>query len=264
MKILSLNTHSLLNDDQDHKTEILVKNIATQAYDIIALQEVNQTITKKAVLTNPLCSHIPIKEDNFALTLVSLLKNKGMTYYLYYLPVHIGYDRFDEGHALLSLKPLDKLKAIPVSKNDDYDDYKTRCNLLGYYQNTQIISVHMGWEDDPNDPFHKQWSRMCQQIDHSEPFIIMGDFNIKDSSKSYELIRSWDSYHKTKNKVGYETVFSAIDGWKTDHEKKRIDYILTSDHFDILSHETIFNGNHEAIISDHYGITVKLKQSVDS
>ena len=42
MKLLTINTHAWLEENQDEKMEILAKTIAEKQYDVIAMQEVNQ------------------------------------------------------------------------------------------------------------------------------------------------------------------------------------------------------------------------------
>lgn len=259
MKVLTLNTHSWMNENQLEKINILVNKLLKERYDFIALQEVNQSINEKIVETsafNPL--NVGIKADNFALVVVEKLKEKGLNYHWTYLPVHIGYEKYDEGHAILSLKPIEEIKSYPISLTVDYDDYKTRSNLGIKLGNLEVISVHMGWEDDPYDPFIKQWEKFKEQLNPSHDYLIMGDFNIKDHSLVYESIKDYDVYHKAKIKRGYETVPSIIDGWERDDEKKRIDYILSTLHEDVEYYYSVFDGNNEAVISDHYGIEAKI------
>ncbi|WP_252827626.1 exonuclease/endonuclease/phosphatase family protein [Fusobacterium necrophorum] len=64
MKLLTINVHSWLEENQEEKMEILAKVIAEKRYDVVALQEVNQQIKSKPVLED-------MKEDNF---LYQLLK----------------------------------------------------------------------------------------------------------------------------------------------------------------------------------------------
>ncbi|MDK4491828.1 hypothetical protein MVQ15_07575 [Fusobacterium necrophorum] len=58
MKLLTINVHSWLEENQEEKMEILAKVIAEKRYDVVALQEVNQQIKSKPVLED-------MKEDNF-------------------------------------------------------------------------------------------------------------------------------------------------------------------------------------------------------
>lgn len=47
MKLLTINVHSWLEENQEEKMEILAKVIAEKRYDVVALQEVNQQIKSK-------------------------------------------------------------------------------------------------------------------------------------------------------------------------------------------------------------------------
>ena len=49
MKLLTLNTHSWLEENQLEKLDILCEAIITEDYDLISLQEVNQTIKSETI-----------------------------------------------------------------------------------------------------------------------------------------------------------------------------------------------------------------------
>ncbi|MBR5525163.1 MAG: endonuclease/exonuclease/phosphatase family protein, partial [Brochothrix sp.] len=110
MKFLTLNTHSLMGDYDCPQAVTLANFISHNDVDVIALQEVNQSIAADTVTTLPSryynCSTIPLKNDNFALEVINHLATLACDYYFTWLPSHIGYDRYDEGLALLSKKPI--------------------------------------------------------------------------------------------------------------------------------------------------------------
>ena len=58
MKLLTINVHSWLEENQLEKLNILAKTIVEKKYDVVAMQEVNQLINSADV-------HDGIKEDNF-------------------------------------------------------------------------------------------------------------------------------------------------------------------------------------------------------
>ena len=58
MKLLTINVHSWLEENQIEKLNILAKTIVEKKYDVVAMQEVNQLINSADV-------HDGIKEDNF-------------------------------------------------------------------------------------------------------------------------------------------------------------------------------------------------------
>ncbi|WP_366517535.1 endonuclease/exonuclease/phosphatase family protein, partial [uncultured Faecalibaculum sp.] len=71
MKLLTLNTHSLEESDTPAKQRIFAREILKLQPDIIALQEVNQTMTAAPSQPGPdytPAQHaIPVKADNHAL-----------------------------------------------------------------------------------------------------------------------------------------------------------------------------------------------------
>lgn len=67
MKLLTLNCHSWQEENQMEKIKYLAKVIQEEEYDVIALQEVSQSIQAKIVCGNK-------KEDNFGLLLLEELK----------------------------------------------------------------------------------------------------------------------------------------------------------------------------------------------
>ncbi len=48
MKVLTLNTHSWLEDGQEAKLKVIAQEIAAGDYDLIALQEVNQLLLQRS------------------------------------------------------------------------------------------------------------------------------------------------------------------------------------------------------------------------
>ncbi len=81
MKLLTLNCHSWQEENQIEKIQYLAKVIQEEEYDVIALQEVSQSIQAENVCGNK-------KEDNFGLLLLEELKSatcKRLQYYLGFL-----------------------------------------------------------------------------------------------------------------------------------------------------------------------------------
>ena len=80
MKLLTLNTHSLIEPEYEAKREIFVEFIAKEQPDVFALQEVNQTASAPA-MPIPLADYCPcsgnrilLKEDNHAAAVAQMLK----------------------------------------------------------------------------------------------------------------------------------------------------------------------------------------------
>ena len=70
MKLLTLNTHSLIEPQYREKLDVFVKAIARLKPDIIAMQEVNQSRLSKIIQND---GAFPIRQDNHALSVVLLI-----------------------------------------------------------------------------------------------------------------------------------------------------------------------------------------------
>ena len=79
MKLLTLNTHSLIEPDYEAKREIFVNVIANEQPDVFALQEVNQTASAPQLENIPTgyfpcpCNQVPLKADNHAAAVYSII-----------------------------------------------------------------------------------------------------------------------------------------------------------------------------------------------
>ena len=276
MKLMTLNTHSLVEEHYSEKLEAFVQAVSEEQPDIIALQEVNQTITEMCVKIAqgyiPCAEGITIRQDNHIYHTTEMLKSRGICYFWTWLPLKKGYDKYDEGIALMSRSPILETKIVQTSAINDYNNWKTR-KILGIRTEAApeewFFSVHYGWWDDPDEPFQGQWQRTKDALtDHSRMWL-MGDFNspAEVRGKGYDMIRQdgWhDSYLLAKEKDCGITVGKVIDGWKdktTSTDGMRIDQIWCSEKRKIISSEVIFNGKNRSIVSDHYGVIVNYERS---
>lgn len=277
MKLLTLNTHSLVEEHYTEKLHAFVQAVSEEQPDIIALQEVNQTIAEMPVITLhggyvPCADGIIIRRDNHVCNAAELLRSQGLEYHWTWLPLKKGYDKYDEGIALMSHSPILETKIIRTSAMDDYNNWKTR-KILGIRTEAApdewFFSVHYGWWDDPDEPFQGQWQRTKAALAGHRRVWLMGDFNspAEVCGEGYDMIRNagWqDSYALAKNKDGGITVGHVIDGWKDKTESTdgmRIDQIWCSEKTEILSSKVIFNGENRSIVSDHYGVIVHYERS---
>ncbi len=249
MKLLTLNTHSLIEDNYENKLKFFINAIYDIKPDIIALQEVNQTRGKIS--------------DNHAFRIYKMLKAQGLHYFCEWLPIKCGYEIFDEGIAILTLSPIIKKNEILLSEFDDYYDWRTR-KALGVQIDTEwFYSVHFGWWQDKSDPFKKQWERFEDGLQNDKAIWVLGDLNnpasIHGEGYDYITSRGWyDTYAMAAEKDDGITVSGEIAGWQNNTDDKRIDYIFTNKKQRILSSEVIFNGKNKEIVSDHFGILVTL------
>ncbi len=192
---------------------------------------------------------------------------KNINYYWTWLPIKNGYDKYDEGLAILSKKEILETDTVLVSCINDYNNWKTR-KILGIYSGDEwFYSVHLGWWDDKSDPFSDQWSRLSKYLTGKENVWLMGDFNncAEIRNEGYDLIKNsgWqDTFEIAREKDDGITVGTVIDGWKdkiTDTNGMRIDFIWTNSENRIERTNVIFNGKNEPVISDHYGVMITVK-----
>ena len=277
MKLLTLNTHSLVEDNYSKKLDAFVSAIAEQRPDIIALQEVNQTIaeTQADVISEgyvPCDENIVIRKDNHVYKAAELLENAGVKYYWTWLPLKKGYDKYDEGIALMSRSRIIETDVVRISKTDDYNNWKTR-KIIGIRTEAApdewFFSVHYGWWDDLDEPFQNQWQKTVEYMKKYSRVWLMGDFNspAEVRNEGYDMINSggwYDSYTLARTRDNGITVGKVIDGWRdkvSGTDGMRIDQIWCSQKSEIASSEVIFNGANKPVVSDHYGVVAEYERS---
>lgn len=272
MKLLTLNTHSWLEDHQEEKIDQIVTQIIKMDYDIIALQEVNQLIENTNVVSDQnYClgnDNINIKDDNFAYIIVNKLRAQGHNYYFSYAMSHIGYDKYEEGSAILSKQPIKPYSEF-VSIDRSPDNYRSRKILFGETQVNRksivVASCHFSWWVNNQDGFSYEWmntKRILEQ--YNQPLIVMGDFNNPEGTEGYDFILDnsdlLDTYTKAEVKYGHHTIEKNIAGWENNGGKLRIDFIFASNEFKVQSSKTVFDGVNAPIVSDHFGVEVEITE----
>lgn len=258
MKLLTINTHSLIEENYPRKLLEFVKAISIEKPDIIAMQEVNQSVDKKAV--SNLKRYVPcdslavIREDNHVYNAALCLKD----YFWTWLPIKNGYSKFDEGIALMSRSPIIKTDVLTVSGICDYNNWKTR-KLVGIcteeYPGEMFYSVHYGWWNDTQEPFEKQWKNTVSHLPKDKTVWLMGDFNNPSDvrNEGYDLIKKSGWYDSASEE--YFTAHSKIDGWNSDKDTgMRIDFIFCKKKQNFLYSKPIFDGKNYSVISDHFGV----------
>ena len=255
MKLLTINTHSIIEENYNEKCKIFADTINRIKPDIIAMQEVNQSKDSKIAF-----GYDKIKDDNHALKISNMLNG----YHLSWLGVKIGYKIFEEGLAILSKEPVTDVSNLLLSDIYDYNNWKTRKAQIARIGNMIICNVHMGWWDDLEEPFSRQFDRLDKYLSNfSDTIFLMGDFNspADEKGKGYDMVlsRGWfDTYSLAKNKDKGFTVTGEIAGWEENRDSKRIDYIFTNKKINVKSSKVIFNGENEEIISDHSGVIIEI------
>lgn len=276
MKLLTINTHSLVEEKYEQKLQDFAEAVSKERPDIIALQEVNQTASEDAVPECDLNGYFPadknavIRMDNHVYRLVRILAEKGIYYSWTWLPLKLGYDKYDEGIAVMSMSSIADVKAPLVSGINDYYNWKTR-KLLGVCTKDApdewFYSVHFGWWDDPDEPFQNQWARTSQHMLCHSKVWLMGDFNspaeVRDEGYDMIVRDCWhDSYMLAEHKDSGITVGHVIDGWRDKIHSgtgMRIDHIWCSEKADVKSSEVLFNRINYPVVSDHYGVMIETR-----
>ncbi|QFT91028.1 Maltose 6'-phosphate phosphatase [Bacillus sp. THAF10] len=260
MKLLTLNCHSWQEENQMEKIQQLAHAIKDEAYDVIALQEVSQSIDANIVTDN-------IKADNYGLVLQQELEKIGVTdYELVWDFAHMGYDTFEEGLAILTRHPIKAVHSFFITKSNDTDFWKTR-KIVGTTiefsgQDLSFFSCHLGWWQDEEEPAKHQMDQLLDYVRSSEPFFLMGDFNntaeIKGEGYTYltETFGLHDTYLLAAEKDSGVTVRGKIAGWDENEQDLRIDLILASNPVPVASSRVVFNGKNRPVVSDHFGVEV--------
>lgn len=259
MKLLTLNVHAWLEDNQAEKMVILAQTIAEKGYDIIALQEVNQLIAAPTIGQS-------LKQDNYGVILLRQINQQvEQKYSLFWSNSHIGYEKYDEGIAFLTRLPVYEVDPFYCSRHQRLDSILSR-KILGLtveYQN-QLIDCYSCHINLPDCEGENQLDNIRNIVNRSQSGnlkILMGDFNTDAISnpQAYQQIKSLgllDSYELADLKDSGITVEKAIDGWHGHSEEKRLDYIFLNQAKRVLSSQVIFNGKNKPVVSDHFGLEV--------
>ena len=124
MKLLTLNCHSWQEENQVEKIKYLAEVIKEKQYDVIALQEVSQSIDAK--LVNSI-----IKEDNFAKLLIDELnKLDEYKYNFIWDYSHIGYDIYEEGLAILTKHEIEDFKSFYIFSSSISSCFSKKATLF--------------------------------------------------------------------------------------------------------------------------------------
>lgn len=261
MKLLTLNCHSWMEENTEEKIKIIANAIKERDYDVVALQEVNQSIEEKLVFNN-------IKEDNFALVLLKMLDNLGCEgYKMVWDFSHIGYDRYEEGVCIITKHKIEEDYSFFVSKSKDKNFWKTR-KVLGASvkikeEFVDFYSCHLGWWQDEEEPFKEQVDQLLRNVKKDRLTFLMGDFNnngfIKDEGYDYLIEKGMkDTFSMAKDSDGGITVKGKIDGWDLNKNNLRLDLILINREIDVKHSKVIFNGANKMVVSDHYGVEIEV------
>jgi endonuclease/exonuclease/phosphatase family metal-dependent hydrolase len=104
-------------------------------------------------------------------------------------------------------------------------------------------------------------ARWIEERAHDLPTIVIGDFNSDASGESYDALvtggRLCDTFRVTHpQRVADESTFHRFTGIGRGD---RIDWILCSEHFEVLACEIERNSPDGAVASDHFPVTAELR-----
>lgn len=282
MKLMTINTHSLIETQYEMKRVQLADFIMREQPDIIAMQEVNQSVN--APLAEPELKEgfcpcagqsvsVPLRQDNHAAQIAHLMRQRGWNPQWTWVPAKLGYGKYDEGLALFSLhRPITALDAFRISRCDDYRNWKTRWTLGVQVDGDWYYTVHMGWWEDEEEPFKDQWHSLDSCL-HSKKAAgtvwLLGDFNspAEVRRQGYDCVHGvgWqDTFLMAQKKDQGVTVEGVIDGWrdcvKEPSDGMRIDQIWCSKRMPIIDSSVVLNGRNGPVVSDHFGVIITYRK----
>lgn len=275
MKLLTCNTHSIVESDYEKKLMYFADWLDKNDYDIVALQEVNQTQDRELANLAELNTYIPsnedisIKSNNHLLRVIGILQARGKNYYWTWTPIKLGYDKYDEGIGIISKYRPKEVKEFYITKSKSYSNWKVR-KVIGIRVEIEgkdrwFFSVHTGWWNDKDECFEEQLRKLNKELSFIEEDIyLMGDFNnpYQIENEGYDKILSsgWiDTYNLAEEKDSGITVSGLIDGWKDYKElqEMRIDFIFKNNKNRVKKSRVVFNGKVGEIVSDHFGVEIE-------
>lgn len=273
LKLLTLNLHSWLEIHQISKIYQLAQFIAAEKVDVVALQEVNQFIHSPR-LSDPAgyLGQEDIRQDNTAHLLNTFLTElTGQPYYWTWAVAHLGFERYDEGVAILTRQRPLASASLDLSPAYSYYDVPRRVAVAAQLDapgQPWVASTHMSWWTlEGTALFEHEFTELEGQMKAlagSGPIILAGDFNnaAEVRAEGYDLMRQrgWlDTYQQAQEPVGSTTVHKAIHGWDNLSQALRIDLALTDRPQKVSRHQVIFPDQGPEAISDHSGLLVSFE-----
>ena len=278
MKLLTLNTHSWLEQHQPAKILATARAVARLGVQVLALQEANQyrdglplEEDDAARFRGP--STLRLRTDHYAHRLTEALAAEGVPFEWYWIENHIGYGIYDEGVGFAVRADEhgpEVLQTRTVLLGDHpYEDVRRRValalQLRAEGRTFWVLSGHFSWwERDGQRLFAAEWEQVRAFVEEvGGGVVLLGDLNNPAGvpDEGYALLRSqgWEDAREMAARVSVEdTIVHAIDGWEGSRGRHRIDFILTTGPTEVAEHRVVFDGEHEPVVSDHYGVYAEL------
>ncbi|MCD7909239.1 MAG: endonuclease/exonuclease/phosphatase family protein [Clostridium sp.] len=268
MKLITLNTHSLAEPDYENKLKLFARAVLRETPDVIALQEVNQSVDEKPVGTECLrecgftrCREVELESGENA--------GRGPDGCGEIRKIGAGDCKGQAEHGV-----GDWGGNVPVRA----DNHAFR--LAGLLAEGGMpcfwtwVPAKIGYgRYDEEEPFARQWERLSGYLERGgvrpeaedgELCFLMGDFNAPAGvpGEGYELVKrsGWlDTYELAARRDGGITVGGAIDGWRdTAHgDGMRMDFIWANREISVSRSQVICNGVYGLVVSDHCGVMIE-------
>ena len=262
MKILTINVHAWLEENQMEKIDILARDIAEKQYDVIAMQEVNQLMNNPIIFDD-------IRQENYGWVLLEKLQEYTDTdYYYHWSNSHIGFSKYNEGVAIITrhkIKAEDEFYCTFAQSVRTISARRIVSITIDYKgQDIEFYSCHMNLPNCETEDMGENLRNILKRSKTDNLKILMGDFNT-DANGNPEDYRNilnqglYDTYVLAEKKDHGVTVDKGIHGWDHDKSQKRIDYIFSNKEIKVKESKVIFNNENKGIISDHFGIELKLE-----
>ena len=130
MRLLTLNTHSLIDGSEDHSINQLTEAILKYNFDVIALQEVNQPKkNNKSGAGVPICTNYPLKNGNFMQILLKNVNKPSQIYSGVWCGFKEGYGCYEEGIGIMTRYPILGVKTVMISSGQEKEMWKRRYAL---------------------------------------------------------------------------------------------------------------------------------------
>lgn len=254
MRLLTFNAHSLKEDNYEKKLMYFAEWLNKNDYDVIAIQEANQTTTRDYVDFNELENYIPsnehitIRNNNYLLRVVGILQLKGKNYYWTWTPIKLGEDKYDIGIGIISKFMPKEIKEFYLTSSKSYTNHKVR-KVIGVKleiegKNRWFFSIETGSIDDDDEKFEKQILKLNRELSFiDEDIYLMGDFD--ESVEGYERIKvsGWyDTFEISKKSSG---------------SNLKSMYIFKNNSTAVKNSRIIFNGVNGDIISNNIGLEME-------
>ena len=247
MKVLSLNLHCFQEENRVEKLNRVADFIKENDIDVCLFQEVCQE-HKNVVLENN------IKMGNSA----NHIKNK-LGYNIYYHPVKIGFEIYDEGLAIISKLPITNTNHKTISYTTNYNQWHKRDLIWCKVGQYTFFNVHVGWTHE-NEVGMNQINKIIEELNrHEERYFIAGDFNHPDGSDEIKHFKKYvysladlAKIEPQLNPTFHNDLDSNIFG-----SNQMIDFIFTNMICEVKDFKIVFNKESD-YVSDHNGILVEI------